>query len=171
MYLDVFQLLGEFTCDFGFTYLMKRGMISLAGGFRTVGDAPFHIRSECTQCQFVVCIPQSRSNIVRLRAAIASVVLTCILLFLGFCFWPLLISDETQDGVFNASGLIIKADDPALWGDVMAVVIDPVDFRDQKSHNRDASDVEREFFQLLKQNAHQVLAENAVPIRAFTKDD
>jgi len=108
--------------------------------------------------------PKTRSNVVRVRVIIA---LIGMLLFLGVWFWRWLLPDWPRGATSNGSGWMIKVEEPQFWIEVVAVVIDPVEFSDQKSHNRNASDVEREFYELLKQTAHEVLAENAVPIRVF----
>ena len=112
-------------------------------------------------------VPQSQSNGVPTRTISASVALVCILVFLGFVFWPVLSPEKNQEAGSDASALMLNAGDPGNRGEVLAVVIDPVGFVDQLSHDMGASDVERRFHELLKQTAHEVLAENAVAIRAF----
>ena len=66
---------------------------------------------------------------------------------------------------------MVKVDDPQFSGDVWAVVMDPTDFTDQQSYDRETPETEHKFYELLKRTAHEVLTENSVPVRRFGHDD
>ena len=112
-------------------------------------------------------VPTSKPNGVPIRTISASIVMVCISLLLGFWFWPLLLPERHQDAISEASGLMLNNQDLPTRIELFAVVIDPVDFVDQQSPDSEASGVEREFYELMKQMAHEVLTENAVPVRVF----
>ena len=96
---------------------------------------------------------------------------TCVLLFLGSWFWHVPVHESQQNTSSDTSGLMVKVDDPQFSGDVWAVVMDPTDFTDQQSYDRETPETEHKFYELLKRTAHEVLTENSVPVRRFGHDD
>lgn len=110
---------------------------------------------------------KSRSEGASTRTISAFMVMACILMVLGIWFWPVLLPERYQDASSDAPVLMFNADGHQKLGEVLAVVIDPVDFVDQQSPDSEASDVERKFYELMKQMTHEVLAKNAVPVRVF----
>ena len=114
--------------------------------------------------------PQSRSKVVRIRASSVSIILLCMLVFLGVWFWlrPL---PKTPDMETSAtSGVVLKAYHAHRLSEVVAVVIDPAVYSDQKSGSSNASYLEYDFYELLKTTISEVLLENAVPVRAFDNE-
>lgn len=68
------------------------------------------------------------------------------------------------------SGVVLKAYHAHRLSEVVAVVIDPAAYSDQKSGSSNASYLEYDFYELLKTTISEVLLENAVPVRALDNE-